>query len=107
MYRAFHDPGMDAPLIKRLRHLHLELDRMIASTYKWDDIDLEHGFHQTKQGIRFTISETARLELLDRLLELNHQRYAEEVAQGLHEKGAKRAKGKRGTAPQSALTGFE
>ncbi|WP_219898753.1 hypothetical protein [Phormidesmis priestleyi] len=30
--------------------------------------------------------------MLDRLLELNHQRYAEEVAQGLHDK--KKAKGK-------------
>jgi very-short-patch-repair endonuclease len=53
---------------------------------------LGHDFHTTKQGIRFTISETARREVLDRLLELNHQRYAEEVAQGLHDK--KKAKGK-------------
>lgn len=30
--------------------------------------------------------------MLDRLLELNHQRYAEEVAQGLHDKGKKKAK---------------
>jgi len=28
--------------------------------------------------------------VLDRLLELNHQRYAEEVAQGLHDKGKKK-----------------
>jgi len=44
------------------------------------------------QGDRFTISEAARREVLDRLLELNHQRYAEEVAQGLHDKGKKRSK---------------
>ena len=48
-----------------------------------------------KQGIRFTISETARREVLDRLLKLNHQRYAEEVTQGLHDK--KKAKGKAGS----------
>ncbi|WP_204368632.1 hypothetical protein [Neosynechococcus sphagnicola] len=38
----------------------------------------------------------ARREVLDRLLDLNHQRYAEEVAQGLHDqKGkSKKAKGK-------------
>ncbi|MDZ8239766.1 hypothetical protein [Nostoc sp. ChiQUE01b] len=30
--------------------------------------------------------------MLDRLLELNHQRYAEEVAQGLHDKGKKKGK---------------
>ena len=39
-------------------------------------------------GPRFTIDEAARREVLGRLLELNHQRYAEEVAAGLHEKGA-------------------
>jgi len=30
--------------------------------------------------------------LRERLLELNHQRYAEEVAQGLHDKGKKKPK---------------
>jgi hypothetical protein len=49
-------------------------------------LNLDHGFHQTKQGIRFTISEAARREVLQRLLQLNHERYAEEVAQGLHDK---------------------
>lgn len=51
-----------------------------------------HGFHQTKQGIRFTISEAARREVLDRLLRLNHERYKEEVAAGLHDKGTKKKK---------------
>ena len=55
--------------------------------------NLDHGFHETKQGIRYTISETARREILDRLLELNHQRYAEELADGLHDKKAKKAVG--------------
>jgi hypothetical protein len=39
-------------------------------------------------------------------LELNHQRYAEEVAQGLHEKGKKKTKGKKNEkAQQSAIVG--
>jgi hypothetical protein len=46
-----------------------------------------HGFHETKQGVRYTISEAARpAKILARLLKLNHERYADEVAQGLHEK---------------------
>jgi hypothetical protein len=49
-------------------------------------LELAHGFHETKQGVRFTISEPARREVLQRLLKLNHERYAEEVTQGLHEK---------------------
>ena len=38
------------------------------------------NFHDTQQGLRFTVSEPARRELLDRLLALNHQRHEEEVA---------------------------
>ena len=45
-----------------------------------------YGFHETKQGVRYTISEPARLEILARLLNLNHERHAEEVKHGLHEK---------------------
>jgi hypothetical protein len=33
----------------------------------------------------------ARCEVLARLLKLNHERYAEEVAQGLHDKGKGKA----------------
>jgi len=67
----------------------------VAIAYGWQDLDLEHGFHKTKQGDRFTISENARREVLDRLLALNHQRYAEEEAQGLHDKKKGKGKGKK------------
>ena len=36
--------------------------------------------------MRYTLGPAARTEVLDRLLELNHERYAEEVAAGLHTK---------------------
>jgi hypothetical protein len=72
------------------------MDHAVALAYGWPDVDLGHDFHKTKQGVRFTISSAARQEILDRLLDLNHQRYAEEVAQGLHEKGT--SKGKTRTA---------
>ena len=91
-YNRFHAANETASDIQKLRELHIEMDQAVAAAYGWQDLDLGHGFHKTKQGDRFTISETARREVLDRLLELNHQRYAEEVAQGLHDK--KKAKGK-------------
>jgi hypothetical protein len=48
-------------------------------------------FHETRQGFRFTISEPARQEVLQRLLKLNHKRCAEKVKQGLHgKKGGER-----------------
>jgi hypothetical protein len=72
------------------------LDKAVAAAYGWDDLDLGHGFHETKQGLRFTISEPARREVLQRLLKLNHQRYEEEVKQGLHSKKRGAGTGKRG-----------
>jgi len=94
-YNRFHDPDETAEDIAHLRDLHVEMDQAVAAAYGWDDLDLGHGFHETAQGVRFTISESARREVLTRLLRLNHERYAEEVRQGLHEKGSKRGKGKR------------
>lgn len=89
-YDNFHDPTCTDPDIQTLRHLHIQMDTAVA--YGWHDLSLNHDFHDTKQGLRFTISEAARREVLDRLLALNHHRYAEEVAQGLHDK--KKGKGK-------------
>jgi hypothetical protein len=93
-YNRFHNPAATAADIARLRELHVEMDHAVAAAYGWTDLDLGHGFHETKQGLRFTISEPARREVLGRLLRLNHEHYAEEVAQGLHEK-ASRAKARR------------
>ncbi|KAM3095569.1 Eco57I restriction-modification methylase domain-containing protein [Phormidesmis sp. 146-35] len=99
-YNRFHEASETAADIAKLRSLHLEMDQQVAIVYGWQDLDLGHDFHQTKQGIRFTISETARREVLDRLLQLNHDRYAEEVAQGLHDKKgkSKKTKGKTSAA---------
>lgn len=92
-YNRFHDAGERLADILQLRALHEEMDQAVAAAYGWSDLDLGHGFHETKQGVRFTISEPARREVLDRLLQLNHERYAEEVRLGLHDE--KRGKVKR------------
>ena len=92
-YNRFHDYDETSADIEKLRQLHVEMDKAVTAAYGWTDLDLGHGFHETKQGVRYTISEPARREVLDRLLKLNHEHYAEEVKQGLHEK--KKAKGKK------------
>jgi hypothetical protein len=102
-YNRFHDKQVVAEEIVRLRELHKEMDEAVARAYGWDDLALEHGFHETKQGVRYTISNEARREVLGRLLQLNHERYAEEVAQGLHEKGAKKGKGVKTKASRDKL----
>ena len=78
-YNRFHNPNDRAPDIQQLRELHVEMDCAVAAPYGWQDLGLDHDFHDTKQGLRFTVSEPARRELLDRLLALNHQRHEEEV----------------------------
>ena len=79
-YNRFHDPKSAAD-IAQLRALHVEMDRAVAAAYGWSGLDLGHGFHETKQGLRYTISEPARREVLDRLLELNHERHRQEEAE--------------------------
>src|SRR5271157_5088887 len=103
-YNRFHNPiETSSAEIVTLRNLHIEMDNTVATAYGWSDLDLGHGFHETKQGIRFTISESARREVLTRLLKLNHERYAEEVAQGLHDKpkGKPKATGRKGKKSSS------
>jgi hypothetical protein len=96
LYNRFHDQSDDDSRIEGMRGLHRDIDLAVARAYGWDDLDLEHGFHAVpylpeNDRIRFTISDRVRLEILRRLSELNHQRYEEEVSQGLHGSSATRA----------------
>ena len=89
LYNRFHAPSDNDSRIESMRGLHREIDLTVARAYGWNDLDLEHGFHEVpylpeNDRVRFTTSERARLEVLRRLSELNHQRYEEEVTQGLH-----------------------
>ena len=56
------------------------MDERVAKAYGWVDLELAHGFHETKQGVRFTIAERARREVLSRLLELNREHHVLEAA---------------------------
>ena len=89
IYNRFHTDTERDPRIEGLRALQREMDTAVAHAYGWDDLDLQHDFHEVpylpeNDRVRFTISESARVEVLRRLSELNRQRYEEEVAQGLH-----------------------
>ena len=87
-YNLVHDPKCVDSDIVELRDIHRAIDVAVVRAYGWDDLvdTLDHGFHETRQGIRYTIAPVPRQEILDRLLELNHARYAEEVKAGLHAK---------------------
>ncbi|MER7207478.1 DNA methyltransferase [Streptosporangium sp. NPDC000239] len=88
--------------IVELRRIHKAIDEAVCRAYGWDDLvdKLDHGHHPVGRETRYTVGPGVQRELVDRLLELNHARYAEEVAKGLHDKGAKkgaRAASKRST----------
>lgn len=105
-YNRVHDAGESSDDIAELRTIHVALDHAVRDAYGWDDLDLGHGFHETKIGTRFTFAPVPRQEVLDRLLELNHERYAEEVRQGLH--GKPKATRTRKSVPAGAMTlGFD
>jgi len=73
-YNAVHDPAVVDPAILRLRDIHEQIDYAVAAAYGWSDLDLKVGHHETKIGIRWTVSREARYEILDRLLAENHRR---------------------------------
>ncbi|MFD5058850.1 MULTISPECIES: Eco57I restriction-modification methylase domain-containing protein [unclassified Streptomyces] len=105
-YNLVHNPDCHDEDIVELRRIHEEIDRATVEAYGWFDLlddsgqtphadpthetfPLDHGFHETDQGTRYTIGLLARTEIIDRLRQLNHQAYADEVHLGLHKKPAK------------------
>jgi hypothetical protein len=103
-YNRLHDQNNRDQDTIELRDLQAEMDHAVSVAYGWKDLDLRHGFHLTKQGVRFTLGEETRQTVLDHLLKLNHESYAAEVAAGEHEKGTKRKKtSKRGPVDVPAL----
>ncbi|EJY55742.1 transcriptional regulator, TetR family [Alicyclobacillus hesperidum URH17-3-68] len=79
VYNLFHNPDEWSDDIQKLRELHVKMDQAVANVYGWYDLDMKHGFYETRQGVRYTLCETACREVLERLLELNHECYEKEM----------------------------
>ena len=99
-YNRVHDEREPAADIAGLRAIHVEIDHAVAEAYGWHDLVLDHGFHETRQGVRYTIGPAVRQEILDRLLELNFARHAEEARRGI---SRKRGAGRRPDTPTATL----
>jgi hypothetical protein len=89
-YNRFHKSEERSAAIHRLRELHDEMDRAVLRAYGWDDLaaELRPEFlseetenDHTYQDRYFWPAE-ARDRVLARLLALNAERHAEEVAEG-------------------------
>jgi hypothetical protein len=124
LYDLVSDVGTVASDIVGLRKIHVEIDEAVRDAYaqdeerdpairefeariasaplpSWREIDLAHGFHDTPQGPRFTISPQARTDVLDKLLALNHYRHQQELASGvLNRRKPKKPGPKRSAATQ-------
>ena len=109
VYNLVHDPAERSDeRIQQLRGLHVRLDLAVRDAYGWSDLGLGHGFHEVRgQGVRFTFSPEAADEALDRLLELNKERYDAEVAAGLHKPAKKPKARKASPANQGSLLGAD
>lgn len=94
LFNLVHSEKEDRKEIIFLRESMRLLDEAVARAYGWTDIDLEHGFHQTKQGIRYTISETASQVVLERLLNLNQEIASREENQPTKKSKSKSKKSK-------------
>ncbi|KAB1928597.1 hypothetical protein F8280_02380 [Micromonospora noduli] len=100
-YNLMFDPSCQDDDIVELRRIHRAIDEATCRAFAWEDLvaqGLEHGFYEVGRETRYTVGPAVQREILDRLLELNHQRYAEEVAEGLHDKKTgRKAKAAEGT----------
>jgi hypothetical protein len=103
LYNLAHDKDEQGDAdIDRLREIHVEIDEAVKEAYGWSDLDLQHGHHETDQGVRWTVSPAARVEILDRLLQLNFDRHAEEERKGIwppKKKSRKKTKTEKTTTP--------
>jgi hypothetical protein len=83
LYNAIHDPSRQGVELASLRTAIADIDRAVLAAYGWAELDPDHGFHEVaslpaNDRVRFTFSESARLEVLRRLSALNRQRYQDE-----------------------------
>ena len=109
LYNLVHDASVKDARIVHLRALHVDVDQAVRDAYGWLDLACISSHRTTRLGQRWSVSVKDEEALLDRLLALNHRRYAEEIAAGLHDKGAERAKThtrKKALAADEAMTLF-
>lgn len=85
IFNLIHDAStLGQSDIDELRKLQQTLDREVLAAYGWSDIEADFGFHEFRKETRWTFAPNVTQEILDRLLEENNRRAAEQspVARG-------------------------
>lgn len=113
LYNIVHDKTNHDADIERLRQIHVEIDEAVGESYlahpladqfSWTSLSLAYDFYETKHGLRWTVDPAVQVEMNDRLLELNHAIYADELRRGLHNKKSSKAKPAKRSAPESFIS---
>ena len=93
-YNLVHDPTCADPDIAELRVIHRAIDEAVVRAYGWTDLlDARAWTTASTTPARAPATPSApsvRQEILDRLLELNHARYAAEQAAGQQRKNTRK-----------------
>lgn len=89
LFNLENDPDIYDSKICEIRNINVKLTKAVSKVYRWNDFHFDLDFHEVSylpqnDRIRFTISDEARREVLQRLADLNRKRYQDEVDQGLH-----------------------
>jgi hypothetical protein len=88
LYNLVNDAELNSSAdsdIARIRAMHAELDCAVLDAYGWSDVDPGHGFHTFRKMQRWTVSPETRVKLLDRLLEENQRRAAQQPQSGVRD----------------------
>jgi len=85
LYNAIHSDEQHEVAV-RARELLEQIDESVFASYGWSDLSPGLDLRSTPRGPRYSIAPDLRREVMYRLLQLNHERYAAEIAAGLHDK---------------------
>lgn len=83
VHNRMHDSGDQSSDINDMRLSLQQLTNEVARSYGWDQPKPVLAFRESSLGVRFTVSEGIRNELIERLLTLNHSRSAIESDRAL------------------------
>jgi hypothetical protein len=101
---AIHSPSVEDTTIVELRQLLADIDTEVVSAYGWDDLEINYDFRELGGGSgndlwRWSLSQEANADLIERLTLLNRERFEAAASSS----GASTAtKSKRGRRPKAA-----
>ncbi|QTP56322.1 hypothetical protein HNO51_17510 [Billgrantia sulfidoxydans] len=83
---AINSPDVSGADVEQLRHLMVTIDAEVLAAYEWDDLEIEYGFREASESSsrypsRWALSEELRIEILNRLLELNREHCEDKAAE--------------------------